>query len=91
MAGASTSSLRSAYVAEVTPGTIPATPSFKTVHSPLAMIAKPTIIQGRSLVASGGRLGQGYTGIDVTGSLPRRSQLCLLRTPFQQGRAVRQR
>ncbi len=69
MAGARTSSLRSAYVAEVTPGAIPATPGFKTTHSPIVMMAKPIILQGRSLVAKGGRLGQGYNGIDVTGSI----------------------
>jgi hypothetical protein len=69
MAGSSTSELRSAYVAEVTAGTIPATPGFTTLHRPAAMMAKPTIIEGRSLIAKGARHGQGYSGIDVTGSL----------------------
>ena len=69
MAGAASSELRSAYVAEVTPGTTPATPSFNTLHSGVRMMAKPVITQGRSLIAGGGRLGQGYEAIDVTGSL----------------------
>lgn len=68
MAGTASSSIRSAHVAEVTPGVTPATPAFKTLHTAARMMAKPTTIEGRSLIAKGARLGQGYTGIDVTGT-----------------------
>lgn len=68
MAGTASSSIRSAYVAETVPGTIPATPPFKTMHAPIVMSAIPDIIQGRSLLANGGRLGRGIQGIDVKGS-----------------------
>lgn len=69
MAGTASSSIRSAYIAETTPGTTPATPGFTTLHRPAIMKAEPQIIEGRSLVAKGARLGQGYTGLDVTGTL----------------------
>lgn len=69
MAGSSTSEFRSAIVAEATAGTIPPTPGFGTLHSPVNIMAKPSIVSGRSLIAGGGRLGQGYTAIDVNGSI----------------------
>lgn len=69
MAGAASSQLRSAYVAESTPGTIPATPGFTTLHSPARMSAMAEFIDGRSLVSKGARLGHAVAGIPVTGSL----------------------
>ncbi|MCD1619131.1 hypothetical protein K7H20_13760 [Salipiger manganoxidans] len=69
MAGTSSSQLRSAHILEATPGTIPATPAFTTLHAPARMVATPQTIEGRSLVAKGGRLGRGINGIDVTGTL----------------------
>jgi len=70
MTGTASSQVRSAYVAEVTPGTIPAvTPGFKTLHRPAIMQATAQTIQGRSLVAGGRRLGRAVNGIDVTGAL----------------------
>jgi hypothetical protein len=68
MAGAATSSTRSALLVEAVNGTIPPTPAFKTMHSAIKMMAKPDIIQGRSLIAGGGRLGRGVQGIDVSGT-----------------------
>jgi len=70
MTGTASSQVRSAYVAEVTPGTIPATtPGFKTLHRPAIMQAKAQTIQGQSLIAGGRRLGRAVNGIDVTGAL----------------------
>ena len=69
MAGSASSQLRSAYVAEVTPGTIPATPAFTTLHSPALLAATAEFIDGRSLVSKGARLGNATNGIPVTGSL----------------------
>tara|TARA_R100001086_G_scaffold44729_1_gene19809 strand:+ start:284 stop:1222 length:939 start_codon:yes stop_codon:yes gene_type:complete len=69
MSGISTSLVRSAYVAESTPGTIPSTPGFTTLHAGAQLSAKPKIIEGRSRVAQGARNGQGYAGLEVTGSI----------------------
>ena len=69
MAGAASSSLRSAYVAETTAGTTPATPGFTTLHTGALMKAIPEIVDGRSLIAKGARLGHGIHAIPVTGQL----------------------
>lgn len=69
MAGSASSQLRSAYVPEATPGTIPATPGFLTLPAAARMSAMAQAIEGRSLAAKGARLGRGVNGIDVTGSL----------------------
>lgn len=69
MAGTASSQLRSAHILEATPGTIPATPAFVNLHAPARMTATPQTIEGRSLIARGGRLGRGVNGIDVTGSI----------------------
>lgn len=69
MAGAATSSTRSAYVVETVNGTTPTTPAFKTMHVPLMLKAVPDVIQGRSLIAGGARYGRGVQGIDVTGTI----------------------
>ncbi|APX88645.1 hypothetical protein BV394_01955 [Brevirhabdus pacifica] len=61
--------MRSAYVAETTAGTIPALPGFTTLHQPARMTAAVEPISGRSLVASGARMGHGIQGISVSGSL----------------------
>lgn len=70
MTGTAASQLRSAYVAESTPGTIPSTPGFTTLHAPLRMAARSQIIEHRSLISQGARLGHGINGIDVAGELP---------------------
>lgn len=70
MAGSATSQLRSAYVAETTPGTIPATPGFTTSHQRIAMQATPQAVHGRSLIGKGARMGHGVSGIPVTGEIP---------------------
>ncbi|MEB3419903.1 phage tail tube protein [Salipiger marinus] len=69
MAGTASSQLRSAHILEATPGTIPATPAFTTLHAPARLTGTPQTLEGRSLVAKGGRLGRGINGIDVTGTL----------------------
>ena len=69
MSGTASSQLRSAIVAEATISTIPATPGFTTLHAPLRMVGATQTIEGRSLIAKGGRLGRGVNGIDVTGAL----------------------
>lgn len=69
MAGTATSQIRSAYVAEATPGTTPATPSFKTMHALARMQAPATPEFSRSQTSGGARQGMGVIGIDVTGSL----------------------
>ncbi len=69
MSSAASSQLRSAIVAEATISTIPATPGFTTLHAPLRMVGATQTIEGRSLIAKGGRLGRGVNGIDVTGAL----------------------
>lgn len=69
MAGTASSQIRSAYVAEVTPGITPATPGFKTLHRPARMQAAAMPEFGRSLVSRGARFGHGINGIDVTGTL----------------------
>lgn len=70
MAGTATSTIRSALIAEVTPGTTPGTPAFTTSPKLLRMKATQTAIDGRSQHAGGARQGYGLTGIDVTGELP---------------------
>ncbi|TXH18074.1 MAG: hypothetical protein E6R03_02750 [Hyphomicrobiaceae bacterium] len=69
MAGTATSNIRSAFVAETTPGTIPTSPAFTTSHALLRMKAVPVTIEGRSQVSGGARMGHGVSGIDVTGEL----------------------
>lgn len=69
MAGAGSSQLRSAYVAEVTAGTTPATPSFTTLHTRADLVATPEIIEHRSLVSKGALLGRGIEAIPVTGQI----------------------
>lgn len=69
MAGFSTSQMRSAYVPEVTPGTIPATPVFTATPAPMMLMATPQILEGRPLIAKGARLGRGIAALDVTGSI----------------------
>lgn len=69
MAGAASNQLRSAYVAETTAGTIPATPGFTTLDAPALLKATPAIIESRTLAAGGARAGQGVGAIEVSGSL----------------------
>lgn len=69
MAGSASSQLRSAFVAEVTPGTTPTTPSFTTLHRPALLSAAVETINGRSLAARGARLGHAIAAIPVTGTL----------------------
>lgn len=68
MAGTASNSITSGHVVETVNGTTPSTPAFKTMHAPILMSAVPDVIQGRSLLAGGGRLGRGIQGIDVSGN-----------------------
>ena len=69
MSGVSISEVRSAYVNEATTGTIPATPSFTTLHAPARLAAKPEIIWLQSQVAKGARSGQAFGHTPVDGNL----------------------
>lgn len=69
MAGTASSSVRSAYVAEATAGTIPASPGFTTMHRPAIMSAPAEVLSGRSLVAKGARMGHAVQAIPVSGTL----------------------
>lgn len=69
MAGMSSSELRSAYIAETTPGTIPSTPGFTTFNDPCLMRATPNIAEQRSLQAKGARESQSIRTIAVSGSM----------------------
>ena len=69
MTGTASTQVRSAQILETTPGTTPATPGFLTLHAPARMMARPQIVESMSLVSRGARLGQGISGIDVTGTL----------------------
>lgn len=70
MTGTASSQVRSAYIAETTVGTIPATPAFTTLHTIARMRATPGIIEHNSQVSNGARLGHGIEGIPVTGEIP---------------------
>lgn len=69
MAGSSSRELRSAYVAEVTPGTTPATPAFKTLAVPAMVMATPKTVTSKTLQAGGAVQGQAVAGIEVSGSM----------------------
>ena len=69
MTGTASSQLRSAIVAETTPGTIVSTPGFTTLHRPLELTATPSSTFSRSLISGGARLGRGISGIPVAGRL----------------------
>lgn len=69
MSGIASSQVRSAYVAEATVGTIPATPGFTTLHRPARMAAVPNITYLQSLTGKGARTGQGYNHVAVNGTL----------------------
>lgn len=69
MSGTASSQIRSAYVAESTAGTIPATPGFTTLNAIARMTATPAVIEHRSQVSGGARLGHGIQEIDVAGEI----------------------
>jgi hypothetical protein len=69
MTGSASSQLRSAYVAETTAGTIPATPGFTTLADAALITATPEIIEQRTLPALGARSGQAVGGITVSGTM----------------------
>lgn len=69
MAGAATTEVRSAYVAETTPGTIPATPGFTTFLDIAAMKATPTIREQFGQFAGGARVGSATAALPVEGAL----------------------
>nr|WP_309504283.1 phage tail tube protein [uncultured Roseovarius sp.] len=69
MSGTAASQIRSAYVSESAVGTIPATPSFNTLHQAAQLAAKPNITYMQSLTGGGARTGQGYNHTAVDGSL----------------------
>ena len=58
MPGSTSSFLaRSSVVTEVTPGTTPATPAFKTMHAPAIFTGESERLKGRSLTAGGSNFG----------------------------------
>ena len=69
MTGSASNQLRSAYVAEVTAGTTPSSPSFSTTDVPILMNATPAIYESKTLIAGGARGGVGVSGLDVSGTL----------------------
>lgn len=69
MSGITSSQVRSAYVAETSAGTIPATPGFTTLHRPARLSAVPNITYLQSLTGKGARTGQGRNHIAVDGTL----------------------
>lgn len=69
MSGTASSKVRYAHVAEVTPGTIPATPGFLTSHAPILMSAAPSVFDHTSQAYGGTRQGRSITQIDVTGQI----------------------
>ena len=69
MTGIASNQLRSAFVAEATAGTTPATPAFTTSDVPINMTAAPNIVEHRSLAAKGEAVETAIAGIDVTGNM----------------------
>lgn len=69
MAGSASNQLRSAYVAETTVGTIPATPGFTTFNDPALMKASPRISESRTLQAKGARGDQAVAALEVSGAM----------------------
>lgn len=69
MTGIASNQLRSAFVAETTAGSTPATPSFINSDVPINMTAVPNIIEHRSLAAKGEAVQTAIAGIDVTGNM----------------------
>lgn len=69
MAGASSNDLRSAYVAETTPGTIVATPAFTTSDVRFNINATPSHTRSRTQWAGGAMAGQAVNGYEVGGSV----------------------
>lgn len=68
-AGASNILLRSAFVAEVTPGTTPSTPGFATLHQPIMWKDNAEHYAQQSLVANGSFLGDATMRRTPTGSI----------------------
>lgn len=69
MSGTAQHNLRSASVAETTPGAIVATPSFATMHDPILMTATPEIFEQPSLSVGGALAGIGIKAIPINGSM----------------------
>lgn len=69
MAGTSSNQLRSAYVAETTAATIPATPGFTTSDVPILINATPQIAESKTQHAFGARSDQAVRGREVAGTM----------------------
>ena len=69
MAGTSSNQLRSAYVAETTAGTTPATPGFTTCDTAILINATPNISEQKSLTTKGARADQAVIGREVSGTM----------------------
>ena len=69
MTGSASNQLRSAFVAEVTEGTTPATPAFVNCDFPIQMSATPSIIENRTINYGGARGGASVGDITVEGSM----------------------
>lgn len=69
MAGSSSNELRSAYVAEATAGTMPATPSFTTSDVPILINATSNVSESRTQHALGARSDTSVQGREVAGAM----------------------
>lgn len=69
MAGTALNEIRSAWVAESTPGTTPTTPGFTTETNAIAMTATPETYMASSLAYGGETTTVGVNAIPVTGTM----------------------
>lgn len=69
MAGSASNVLRSAFVAETTPGTTPATPGFKTLHVPALFTDNQERFHQPTLTAGGALIGDTLLLRDAIGSI----------------------
>lgn len=69
MAGTASSQLRSAFVVETVPGTTPATPAFKTLHTPALFTGEVQRFHQSSLVAGGADIGDAATTKPAVGKI----------------------
>ena len=68
-AGSSSNTLRSAHVVETTANTTPATPAFKTLHTPALFDDSVTRYSQASLVGRGGPIGDAMLNREAKGSI----------------------
>lgn len=69
MAGSASNELRSAWIAETTAGTTPATPAFATSDVPILINSTPTIAESKTQHAFGARSDTSVRGREVAGTM----------------------